>query len=92
MVNWTNFAVMQTTIHEAKAKLSALIVKVEQGAEIVIARRDRPVAKLVPLTHKDKGCRTRIGVLAGRPYRMGKGFDDPSAAERIADDFGVPRA
>lgn len=83
---------MQATIHEAKANLSALLAKVEQGAEIVIARRDRPIAKLVPLTHKAKGRRTRIGALAGRPYRMGKGFDDPAAAERMADDFGVPRA
>ncbi len=80
---------MQATIHEAKAKLSALISRVEGGAEIIISRRDRPVAKLVPLTEKRR--RTRIGGLAGRPYRMGKGFDQPEASARLADDFGVPR-
>lgn len=33
---------------EAKNKLSNLLDQVEQGAEIVITRRGRPVAKLVP--------------------------------------------
>lgn len=33
---------------EAKNKLSALLDQVEQGAEIIITRRGRPVAKLVP--------------------------------------------
>ena len=35
---------------EAKNKLSALLDEVEQGREIVITRRGRPVAKLVPVT------------------------------------------
>ena len=80
---------MQATIHEAKAKLSALLDRVERGAEVIIARRDRPVAKLVPLTKKRP--RTRIGGLAGRPYHMGKGFDQSAASNRLADDFGVPK-
>jgi prevent-host-death family protein len=33
---------------EAKNKLSNLLDQVEQGAEIVITRRGRPVARLVP--------------------------------------------
>ena len=33
---------------EAKNKLSALLDQVEQGVEITITRRGRPVAKLVP--------------------------------------------
>ena len=35
---------------EAKNKLSALLDEVEQGREVVITRRGRPVAKLVPVT------------------------------------------
>jgi prevent-host-death family protein len=34
---------------EAKNKLSALLDQVEQGAEITITRRGRPVARLVPV-------------------------------------------
>lgn len=33
---------------EAKNKLSALLDQVEQGVEIVITRRGRPVARLMP--------------------------------------------
>jgi len=34
---------------EAKNKLSALLDRVEQGEEVVITRKGRPVAKLVPV-------------------------------------------
>ena len=35
-------------LFEAKNKLSALVDRVEHGAEILITRRGKPVAKLVP--------------------------------------------
>jgi prevent-host-death family protein len=35
---------------EAKNKLSALLERAERGEEILITRRGRPVAKLVPVT------------------------------------------
>jgi len=35
-------------IYDAKARLSQLIEKVEAGAEVVITKRGRPVARLVP--------------------------------------------
>jgi prevent-host-death family protein len=37
------------TIHQAKTQLSKLIVRVEAGEEIVIARGKEPVARLAPL-------------------------------------------
>jgi prevent-host-death family protein len=40
------------TIHAAKTNLSRLIARAEAGEEIVIARGDKPVAKLVPLAPK----------------------------------------
>ena len=39
----------QVGMHEAKTKLSQLVERAEAGEEIVIARGDKPVAKLVPL-------------------------------------------
>lgn len=79
---------MQATIHEAKARLSELIDTVENGGEVVIARRKQPVARLVA-TKPAK--RNRIGALAGRPFRMGRGFDNARATQRLADAFGVPK-
>ena len=35
-------------IHEAKAHLSEYLARVEAGETVVIARRNKPVAKLVP--------------------------------------------
>ena len=40
---------MQTTIHKAKTNLSKLIEKACNGEEVVIARGDEPVVKLVPI-------------------------------------------
>ena len=35
-------------VYEAKSQLSRLLARVEAGEEIIIARRGRPVARLVP--------------------------------------------
>ena len=42
---------MQPTvnIHEAKAQLSSLIARAEAGEEIIIARANKPVVRLVPV-------------------------------------------
>lgn len=36
-------------VQYAKTHLSALLIEVERGQEVVIARGDKPVARLVPL-------------------------------------------
>lgn len=38
----------QIQIAQAKAHLSALLERVEAGEEIVIARRNKPIARLIP--------------------------------------------
>ena len=38
------------TIHAAKTRFSELVRRAEAGEEIIIARGDKPVAKLVPMT------------------------------------------
>ena len=80
---------VQVGIKKARAKLSALIRTVECGTAVIVTRRGRPVAILVPLDKKRP--RTRIGGLAGRPFRMGKGFDRITSSDRLADDYGVAR-
>ena len=37
------------TVHAAKTNLSKVLARVEAGEEIIIARGDKPVAKLVPI-------------------------------------------
>ncbi len=42
----------RVTIHEAKTHLSRLLEEVEKGGEVVISRRDKPIARLVPIEAK----------------------------------------
>lgn len=79
---------MEVSLHEAKTHLSRLIEAVEAGQEVVVSRRNKPVARIVPAAGSK---RRRIGVLAGRRFRMGKGFDSPKGSEAFGDLFGVPR-
>jgi prevent-host-death family protein len=39
---------------EARAKLSSLLNKVEKGDEIVVVRRGKQVARLIPFQRKEK--------------------------------------
>ncbi|MGE5203519.1 MAG: type II toxin-antitoxin system Phd/YefM family antitoxin [Acidobacteriota bacterium] len=52
------------TIHVAKTTLSQLIVQVEAGEEIVIARDKTPVAKLVPILAPHP--KRRFGAMRGK--------------------------
>jgi len=53
------------TIHEAKAQLSALIDQTLQGEEVIIARRNKPLVKLVPVGTSWVGPR-ELGTARGR--------------------------
>ena len=48
----------QVNIHQAKTELSKLIARVEAGEEIIIARGNRPVAFLGPISALPKRERT----------------------------------
>jgi prevent-host-death family protein len=62
------------TIHTAKTTLSQLLLRVEAGEEIVLARGKEPVAKLVPF--KSIGKKRRFGALKGR-ISVGPEFFEP---------------
>lgn len=61
-------------IHEAKTHLSRLLEKVTGGAEIVIAKAGKPIARLVPLGRVRR--QRKLGVLAGR-FTVPPDFDAP---------------
>ena len=61
-------------VHEAKTNLSRLLVEVEQGHEIILARNGTPVAKIVPLPEPRK------------PRVLGKG----RGKIWMSDDFDAP--
>ncbi|MCE2398791.1 MAG: type II toxin-antitoxin system Phd/YefM family antitoxin [Gemmatimonadetes bacterium] len=66
-------------VHEAKTHLSRLLARVETGEEIVVARRGRPVARLV--AYAPRG-RRRPDVLKGKVV-VPDSFFDPLPAEEL---------
>ena len=73
-----------TNITEAKAQLSALIRRVEEGEEVVIGRGGRPVAKLVPFERR--AAPRRPGALRGR-IKIAPDFDE--LPDDVAEAFGM---
>jgi prevent-host-death family protein len=69
------------TIREAKANLSRLIEKACQGEEVVIARGQKPVVRLVPIA--DVKRRRQPGALRGK-LRVGPEFFEPLPGDEMA--------
>ena len=66
-------------VHEAKTNLSKLLVQVEAGEEVIIARNGKPVARLVRCKPKGK---PQAGVLKGK-IKIDDSFFDPMTEEEL---------
>ncbi len=77
---------MQTiNIHAAKTQLSRLVDEAAAGAEIIIARAGKPVARLMPLAAPPAPQRRVLGRLAGQ-ISIPEDFDAP-LPDDILDAF-----
>ena len=72
-------------VHQAKTHLSRLLDEVAAGAEVVIAKAGRPVARLVPLEPVVR--RKRFGLLKGR-IDVPDDFDAPLTPDVLAEFEG----
>lgn len=70
---------MQVTIHAAKTNLSKLIEAVQNGEEVIIAKGNKPVARLVPV---DKP-RFKFGILADKVKGPIPDFLEPMSEEEL---------
>jgi len=73
---------MEKNIHEAKTHLSRLLERVALGEEVIITRRGKPVAKLVPVAPAKNRW---LGSAKGE-FVVPDGFNDPLPKE-IEDLF-----
>jgi prevent-host-death family protein len=71
---------VKVTIHAAKTTLSQLIERAHAGEEVVIARRDVPVARLVPII--GDGPRRRPGTLRGI-VKVPRSFFEPLPSDEL---------
>ncbi len=68
-------------VHAAKTNLSQLIEQACAGEEVVIARNNEPVVKLVPIQRRP---RRQRGSLKGKVV-VYDSFFDPMSEEEVAD-------
>ena len=66
-------------VHQAKTQLSRLLAQVEAGEEVVVARRGKPVARLVAFEPRGKRC---PDVLKGKVI-IPDSFFDPLPEEEL---------
>jgi prevent-host-death family protein len=52
-------------VGQVKEHLSAYLAQVEQGTKVVVCRRNRPVAEIVPAANAPRENRTRLGSATG---------------------------
>jgi prevent-host-death family protein len=69
------------TVHKAKTQLSKLLKRVEAGEEIIIARGNRPIAKLLSAETPKKKSRGR-GAWKGK-FTLPDSFFDPLPEEEL---------
>lgn len=67
-------AMLQVNIHDAKTRLSELIAAVERGEEVVIARANQPVVRLMSLSLPTK--KRTLGGFQGKVW-VAPDFDAP---------------
>ena len=64
---------MTVSVHEAKKHLSKLLDLIEQGEDVLIVRRGRPVARLVRARF---GAKPRLGAMRGE-ITWNEGWERP---------------
>jgi prevent-host-death family protein len=68
------------TVRAAKTQLSKLIARAEAGEEVIIARRDKPIVRLVPVEQPQR--KRQFGSMKGR-VSVGPGFFEPLPEEEL---------
>lgn len=72
-------------IHEAKTHLSRIVDEVAAGAEVVIAKAGKPMARLTPIAPPVK--KKRLGLLKGK-IKVPDDFNSPLDPEVIGQFEG----
>lgn len=65
----------QISLREANQHLSRYIKTVERGEELIITRRGKPVARLVPVTSERQLSPEQLAALERSRRRMHRGYD-----------------
>ena len=72
-------------IHEAKTHLSRIVDEVAAGAEVIIAKSGKPLARLSPIREPEK--KKKLGQLKGK-IKVPDDFNAPLPDDVLADFEG----
>jgi prevent-host-death family protein len=72
-------------IHEAKTHLSRIVDEVAAGAEVIIAKSGKPMARLTPLAGVRRA--KKLGLLKGK-IKVPDDFNAPMTPDELADFEG----
>ena len=70
------------TVHFAKTNLSKLLLDVEDGKQIVLARGKKPIARLIPCSQLPNHNRPEVGTVTSKPIKI---VEKREIAGRIGD-------
>ncbi len=78
------------SVHKAKTNLSKLIARAEAGEEVVIARRDKPAARLIAVDAGKAAPKRKFGAFKGR-ISIPDTFFEPLSAHELDAWEGRPK-
>ena len=70
------------TVHFAKTNLSKLLLDVEDGKQVVLARGKKPIARLIPCSQLPNHNRPEVGTVTSKPIKI---VEKRKIAGRIGD-------
>ena len=73
---------------EAKTNFSRLLRDVESGAEVIIVRARRPIARIVAASEASSPLTSSYGMFAGQ-FAMADDFEEGS--DELAESFSIAR-
>ena len=71
------------TVDEARAEFPQVLLEVEAGGEVIIARDQKPIARLVPITTVPQQRRPKVGELRSDTFSI----PDEAFAPLTADEL-----
>ena len=76
----------QVNLYEAKTQLSRLVEEAAKGEEIVIAKNDKPIARLVALAKPKRLKKRRLGSSNHRFIEVGSRADADAEVAKMFED------
>ncbi len=79
----------QVNLYEAKTQLSRLVEEAAKGNEIIIAKNDRPVARLVALEKPKRLKKRKLGVSKLGIVEVGSREDADAEVAKLFEDSSL---